>query len=62
MCYLKVSESEEKVKKKVKDLDWVHRAGNPMLSSEKPRPIVVRFLQLKDKLEVLEKGLVHFYK
>ncbi|KAG7462371.1 hypothetical protein JOB18_039091 [Solea senegalensis] len=57
----KVSESEEKVRKLQLDhlkieLDWAHRTGKPMALSEKPRPIVVRFLRLKDKLAVLDKA------
>lgn len=58
-----MSESEEKVRKlfseKLKldhrkiELNWTHRVGKPMVTSEKPRPIV-RFLWLKDK--VLDKA------
>lgn len=53
----KVSDSEEKVRKlfseKLKldhlkiELDWAHWTGEP-LSSEKPRPIVVRFSSSND--------------
>ena len=62
----KVSESEEKVRKLFSEklqldhlkieLDWAHRTGKPVTPSEKPRPIVVRFLRLKDKLAVLDKA------
>jgi len=38
------------------ELDWAHRTGKPVTPSEKPRPIVVRFLRLKDKLAVLDKA------
>lgn len=38
------------------ELDWAHRTGKPMSSSERPRPTVVRFLRLKDKLSVLDKA------
>lgn len=37
------------------ELDWAHRTVKPT-SSEKPRSIVVRFPQLKDKLAVLDKA------
>ncbi len=62
----KVSESEEKVRKLFSgklqldhrriELDWAHRVGKSVVSSEKPRPIVVRFLRLNDKLAVLDKA------
>lgn len=61
-----VSESEEKVRKlfcenlqldqRKIELEWAHRVGNQRALSEKPRPIVVRFLRLKDKLAVLDKA------
>lgn len=61
----KVSDLEERVRKLFTEklqldylkieLDWAHRTGKPT-SSEKPRPIVVRFPQLKDKLAVLDKA------
>lgn len=62
----KSSESEEKVRKLFSEkllldhrnieLDLVHRAGKPMSSSGKPRPVVVKFLRLKDKLAVLDRA------
>ena len=58
-------ESEEKTRKLFSEklqldhmkieLEWAHRTGKPV-ASEKPRPIVVRFLRLKDKLAVLDKA------
>lgn len=62
----KVSDSEDKVRKLFSEklqldhlkieLDWAHRTGKPATPSEKPRPIVVRILRLKDKLAVLDKA------
>lgn len=37
------------------ELDRVHRAGKPA-NSDKPRPIMVSFLRLKDKLAVLDRA------
>ena len=61
-----MSESEEKVRKLLSEklqldhlkieLDWAHRTRKPMAASEKPRPIVVRFLRLNDKLAVLDRA------
>lgn len=58
-------ECEEKVRKLFNEnlqldhlkleLEWAHRAGKPMLL-KKPRPVVVRFLRMKDKLLVLDKA------
>lgn len=55
----KASESEGKVRELFREklqldrlkieLDRVHRTGKPVPSSGKPRPIVVRFLRMKDK-------------
>ena len=37
------------------ELERAHRTGRPSSSSTRPRPIVVKFLRYKDKLEVLTK-------
>lgn len=61
-----MAEPEEKVRKLFSEklnldhskieLDWAQRTGKPLSSSGKPQPIVVRFLQLNDKLAVLDKA------
>lgn len=61
----KTSDSEMKVRKLLCEqlqldhtkieMDWAYRTGKST-SSERPRPIVVRFLRMKDKLAVLNKS------
>ena len=62
----KWSDSEDKVRKllteklqinnRTTELERTHRTGRPPSSSTRPRPIVVKFLHHKDKLEVLSKA------
>lgn len=62
----KWSDSEDKVKKLLSEklqidhhkieLERAHKTGKPSPSSTRPRPIVVKFLRYKDKMEVLSKA------
>ncbi len=62
----KWSDSEDKVKKLLSEklqidpreieLERAHRSGKPSPSSTRPRPVIVKFLRYKDKLEVISKA------
>ena len=64
----KWSDSEDKVKKLLSEkleldpckmeIERAHRIGKPSPSSTRPRPIVVKFLRFKDRVEVLNKAKV----